>query len=163
MVQIHSPRPPPTSCLPLVYGTFSPSTAAAFVDHCGPTQSLIANSSREKGRARERTARTRRFGPMTTSSRPSAHLQRSLSYHLSLLESLAEKPGRFGPRHFPEASTTALFEERLANRLRIPGLEYNIPKPAGDSVAHFYSAGAVMIQMISLETPEVAIAGLSEM
>jgi len=42
-------------------------------------------------------------------------------------------------------------------------MEYNIPNPAGDSVAHFYSARAVMVQMISLEMPEEAIARLSEM
>ncbi len=33
MVQIHSPRPLPKSCLSLVYATFSASAAAAF---CGP-------------------------------------------------------------------------------------------------------------------------------
>jgi hypothetical protein len=42
-------------------------------------------------------------------------------------------------------------------------VEYNIPNPAGNSIAHFYSTGAVMIEMISLEMPEERNARLSEM
>jgi hypothetical protein len=42
-------------------------------------------------------------------------------------------------------------------------MEYKVPNPAGDPVAPFHPARAVMIQMISLEMPEVAIARLSEM
>src|SRR5260370_27825600 len=42
-------------------------------------------------------------------------------------------------------------------------MEYKVPNPAGDAVTLFHPARAVMIQVISLEVPEVAIAGLSEM
>jgi hypothetical protein len=42
-------------------------------------------------------------------------------------------------------------------------MEYKVPNPAGDPVTLFHPARAVMIQMISLEMPEVAIARLSEM
>jgi len=60
-------------------------------------------------------------------------------------------------------SAAALFEEQLADRPWIPSVEYNIPKPAGDSVAHFDSAGAVMVQVVSLEMPEEPKPRLSEM
>src|SRR5258708_6971605 len=50
----------------------------------------------------------------------------------------------------------------MVNWPRIPGLEYNIPNPAADSVAHFYSTGTMMIQMISLEITEERNPGLSE-
>src|SRR5260370_36631565 len=60
-------------------------------------------------------------------------------------------------------SAAALFEEQLADRPWIPSVEYNIPKPAGDSVAHFDSAGAVMVQVGSLEMPEEPKPRLSEM
>jgi len=42
-------------------------------------------------------------------------------------------------------------------------MEYNVPNSAGDPVTLFHPARAVMIQMVSLEMPEVAIASLSEM
>jgi len=42
-------------------------------------------------------------------------------------------------------------------------MENNIPKTAGDSVAHFYSTGTMMIQMISLEITEEGNPGLAEM
>ena len=42
-------------------------------------------------------------------------------------------------------------------------MEYNVPSPTGDAVTEFYSAGAVMIQVISLEMAEQGIAKLSEM
>jgi len=42
-------------------------------------------------------------------------------------------------------------------------MEYKVPNPAGDPVAHFHSAGAVMIQMVLLEMAEVAITKFSEM
>src|SRR5467141_1411466 len=41
-------------------------------------------------------------------------------------------------------------------------MEYKVPNPAGDPVAHFHSTGAVMIQMVLLEMAEVAITKLSE-
>jgi hypothetical protein len=42
-------------------------------------------------------------------------------------------------------------------------VEYEVPNPAGDAVAQFDTARAVMIEMIALEMPEVAITRLSEM
>src|SRR5260370_31300080 len=42
-------------------------------------------------------------------------------------------------------------------------MEYKVPNPAGDPVTLFHPAGAVMIEMVSLEMPEVAIARPSEM
>jgi hypothetical protein len=42
-------------------------------------------------------------------------------------------------------------------------MEYKVPNPAGDPVTLFHPAGAVMIQMVPLEMPEVAIAKRSEM
>jgi hypothetical protein len=54
-------------------------------------------------------------------------------------------------------------EERLANWPWIPGVEESIPNPAADSIAQFYSAGAVVVQMISFQMPEERNPGLSEM
>jgi hypothetical protein len=51
----------------------------------------------------------------------------------------------------------------LANWSWIPGVEDSIPNPAADSIAQFYSAGAVMVQMISFQMPEEWNPGLSEM
>lgn len=42
-------------------------------------------------------------------------------------------------------------------------MKYEVPDPAGDSVALFHPARAVVVQVISLEMPEEAIARLSEM
>jgi hypothetical protein len=42
-------------------------------------------------------------------------------------------------------------------------MEYEVPDPAGDSVTLFHPARAVVVQVISLEMPEEAIARLSEM
>jgi hypothetical protein len=42
-------------------------------------------------------------------------------------------------------------------------VEYEVPNPAGDAVAQFDTARAVMIEMIAFEMPEVAITRLSEM
>jgi len=42
-------------------------------------------------------------------------------------------------------------------------MEYDVPDPAGDPVTIFDAARAVVVQVISLEMPEEAIARLSEM
>jgi hypothetical protein len=42
-------------------------------------------------------------------------------------------------------------------------MEYNVPSATGDAVTEFCSAGAVMIEMIALEMPEVGITRLSKM
>jgi len=42
-------------------------------------------------------------------------------------------------------------------------MEYEVPDPAGDSVTLFHPARAVVVQVISLEMSEEAIARLSEM
>jgi hypothetical protein len=51
----------------------------------------------------------------------------------------------------------------LANWTWIPSVEDSIPNPAADSIAQFYSAGAVMVQMIPFQMPEERNPGLSEM
>ena len=42
-------------------------------------------------------------------------------------------------------------------------MEYKVPNPAGDPIALFHPAWAVMIQMVALELLEIAIAKLAEM
>ena len=42
-------------------------------------------------------------------------------------------------------------------------MEYEVPDAAGDSVTVFHPARAVVVQVISLEMPEEAIARLSKM
>src|SRR5260370_42392138 len=56
-----------------------------------------------------------------------------------------------------------VFRERNATRLWILGMEFKVPNPAGDPITQFHPTRAVVIQMVSLEMPEVAITRLSEM